>query len=64
MKKKYCVTITRYGWLWVEAENEDEAMDLADHQTTDTVEWSEAWSPTDCEETEDDMEYITEKAFE
>lgn len=65
-KKKYCVTIARYGCLFVEAESEDEAMDIADHQTTDTVIWSDDWAPTDVQEddSEPDSMYITEKAFE
>lgn len=65
MKKKYCVTIVRYGCLFVEAENDAEAMDLADHQTTDTVSWSDDWTPTDAQE--DDSycgEYIQERAFD
>lgn len=64
---KYCVTIVRYGCLFVEADSESEAMDIADHQTTDTVNWSEDWRPTDADVIEDDWfagEYITEKAFE
>lgn len=63
--KKYCVTIVRTGCVFVEAENEAEAMDIANHQLTDTVNWSDDWEATAC--TEDDSEldnaYITEKAF-
>ena len=65
MKQKYCVTITRTGCLFVEAESEAAAMDLADHQTTDTVSWYDDWEPTDA--FEDDSycgEYITERAFD
>ena len=61
---KYCVTIVRTGCMFVEAENEAEAMDIADHQTTDTVNWSDDWTPTDCSETDLEADYITEKAFE
>ena len=63
---KYCVTIVRTGFLFVEAENEAEAMDIANHQTTDTVSWSEDWEATDCMEDDscEDDDYITEKAFE
>lgn len=62
---KYCVTIVRYGCLFVEAESAEEAMDIADHQTTDTVNWSDDWTPTDAEEYDSEYEsYITEKAFE
>lgn len=64
-KKKFCVTIVRYGCLFVEAEDEVDAMDLADHQTTDTVNWSDDWTPTDAEEYGDyGGEYITERAFD
>lgn len=65
MKKKYCVTITRTGYLFIEAENMAEAMEIADHQTTDTVKWSDDWSPTDVVEdnSEPDGTYISEKAF-
>lgn len=62
---KYCVCIQRFGCLFVEAENEAEACEIADHQTTDTVIWSDDWSPVDAQI--DDSycgEYITEKAFE
>ena len=63
---KYCVTVERTGCVFVEAENEEQAMYIADHLTTDTINWSEDWEPTDC--TEDDSladgEYITEPDFE
>ena len=62
---KYCVTITRTGCLFVEADSEEQAMDIADHQTTDTVNWSDDWAPTSCmeDDSEPDGMYITEKAF-
>lgn len=63
---KYCVTIVRTGCVFIEAESEAEAMDIANHQTTDTVNWSDDWEATDA--TEDgsypDNMYISEKAFE
>lgn len=64
--KKYCVTIVRTGCMFVEAENEAKAMDIANHQTTDAVNWSDDWEVTDCMEDDsvpDDM-YVEEKAFE
>lgn len=63
---KYCVTIVRTGCIFVEANSEAEAMDIADHQTTDTVSWSEDWEPTDAQPYEDapNYMYISEKAFE
>ena len=64
--KKYCVTITRTGWLFVEADSDEKAMDIANHQTTDTVNWSDDWVPTACmeDDSEPDCMYITEKAFD
>ena len=64
MKKKYCVTIERTGCLFVEAETESEAMDIANHQLTSTVNWSDDWEATDAFEDNDALSYITEKAFE
>ena len=63
---KYCVTIERTGCVFVEANSKDEAIDIADHQTTDTVCWSEDWTPTDCFEDDSAMDYmyVTEKAFD
>lgn len=61
---KYCVTITRQGFLYVEADSAAEAMEIADHQATDTVIWLDCWSPTDAEEDDSGYSYITEKAFE
>lgn len=64
--KRYCVTIVRTGCVFVEAESPEDARDIAGHQTTDTVNWSEDWSVTDIEEddSEPDGCYITKKAFE
>lgn len=63
---KYCVTVTRTGCVFVEAESEEEAMNIADHLTTETISWSDDWSPTDCEEDDslDDEAYITQPQFE
>ena len=62
---KYCVTIVRTGCLFVEANSEEDAMDIADHQTTDEVNWSDDWTPTDAEENDSYQgEYITEYVFE
>lgn len=64
--KKYCVIIERTGCIFVEAENENDAMDIADHQLTDTVNWSEDWEATDVFEDDSACEnlYVSEKAFE
>ena len=65
-KKKYCVTVVRTGCLFVNASSEAEAMDIANHQSTDAVNWSEDWAATDCceDDSEPDGSYIAEKAFE
>lgn len=64
-KNKYCVTVIRYGYVFVEAESESEAMDIADHQTTETINWSDDWSPSSASENDEqpDNAYIREKAF-
>lgn len=62
---KYLVTVVRTGCVFVEAESEAEAMDIADRQFDDTINWSDDWEATDIEE-DDSAEpemYITEKAF-
>lgn len=63
---KCCVTITRTGCLFIEADSKEQAMDIANHQTTDTVSWSDDWVATDCmeDDSEPDCMYIEEKAFE
>ena len=63
---KYCVTIVSTGCVFVEAENKAEAMDIANHQTTDAVNWSEDWGATDCMEDDSALDnmYVTEKAFD
>jgi hypothetical protein len=63
---KYCVTIVRTGCIFVEAETAEEAMDIADHQKTDTVNWSDDWEATDATQDDDisDFECVCEKAFE
>ena len=65
-KKKYMVTIVRTGYLEVAADSPEEALDIADHQMTDTVSWSDDWDATDAAEDESipDESCITEKAFE
>lgn len=64
--KKYCVTIARTGCVFVKAESPEEAMDIAGHQTTDTVSWSEDWEPTEVFEDDSALpsSYVKERAFE
>ncbi len=62
---KYLVTVVRTGCVFVEAESEAEAMDIADHQFTDDISWSDDFDATDIEEDDsaEPEEYITDKAF-
>lgn len=66
MKNKYIVTIVRTGCVFVEADNMDDAMDIANHQLTDTIYWSDDWEASDAAEddSEPDYMYISERAFE
>lgn len=63
--KRYCVTIVRTGCVFIEAESPEDAMDIADRQTTDTVNWSD-WEPTEAFEDDSalDSSYIRERAFD
>lgn len=63
---KYCVTVTRTGCVFIEADSESEAMYIADHLCTNSVNWSDDWEPTDCVEDETILDYmcITEPEFE
>lgn len=62
---KYCATVVRYGYVFVEAENEAEAMNIAGYQLTDTINWSDDWGVISCieDDTAEDCQYITKKAF-
>lgn len=66
MKQKYCVTVARVGCIFVEAESPEDAIEIADHQTTDAVRWSDDWSVTDCipDDTEPNGVYVSEKSFD
>lgn len=67
MTMKYCVTVTKTGCLFVEADNKEQAIDIANHQTTDSVNWSDDWEVTDCSYDDDitpEKTYIDKKAFE
>ena len=62
---KCCVTVVRYGFLFVEADNVAEAFEIADRQTTDAVNWCDDWECTDAvpDDSMPDGCYITEAAF-
>ena len=52
--------------FFVEAENEKQALDIANHIRTSTVCWSDDWEATDAMEDDSAMDcmYISEKEFE
>lgn len=60
---KCCVTVVRYGCVFVEAENVAEALEIADRQNTSAVSWSDDWECTDVypDDTMPDCFYITGK---
>jgi len=62
---KYLVTVVRTGCVFVEAESEAEAMDIADYQFDDAISWSDDFEATDVEEDDsaEPEEYIKDKAF-
>lgn len=60
---KYCVTVVRYGCLFVEAESIGAAIEIADHQKTETVNWSDDWEVTDAYPDDTAESYITEMAY-
>lgn len=66
MKNKYIVTVVRTGCVFVEAENEEQALDIANHLRTSTVCWSDDCEATDATEDDSAMDcmYISEKEFE
>ena len=47
---KYAVTVVRTGTIWVEAATPTEAMQIADCQDTEDIDWCDEWAVTDCEE--------------
>lgn len=40
------------GTIWVEAATPTEAMQIADCQDTEDIDWCDEWAVTDCEEDE------------
>ena len=62
---KYCVTVVRTGCVFVEAENAARAMDIANHQPTDAISWSDDWVATDCmkDDTANECEYVKRRAY-
>lgn len=53
-KKYYLVNVIRYGCIPVAAHSEAEAMDIANHQCTQSVSWSDDWEPTEANEVDYD----------
>lgn len=64
--KRYWVTCVRYGCIAVEANSESEALDIANHQLTGDVCWSDDWiaDAADEDPTLTSEECIKVKAFE
>lgn len=66
-KKVYSVVVSMTGVLYVEAEYEGEAMYIADHVTTDKVNWSDIFTTDSAEEipreTIEDQKVIKEPMF-
>lgn len=61
MKKPYLVTVNRFGFVSVMAESDTAALQLADHLTTDKINWSDDWTPTDAMEDTDHVGPIYEE---
>ena len=61
---KYRVTVTRTGFVYVDAKNKEEAEKYAEETAWDSdVWWDDGWDATDCQEDEnndcvDDEDYI------
>lgn len=62
---KYYVQVEKVGCIFVEAPTKQEAMFIADHQPSSAIDWDDDWKAVYCEEddTQDDNEYVTERAF-
>ena len=58
---KYEVTVVRTGRIFVEADNPEEAMNIANLQQTGAIDWCDEWEATDCEE--DELPDTHEKLF-
>lgn len=63
--KKYMVTVVKTGCVFVEADDEYTAMDIANHQITSNINCSDDWEATDVIEDDSalDCMYVREKAF-
>lgn len=48
--KIFDVTITRFGFVQVEAESESEAFDIAGNLNANEINWSDDYAPTDVRE--------------
>ncbi len=44
---RYCVTVTKTGCVYVDAETEAEAMDIAEHQLKDDIWCIDDWKATE-----------------
>lgn len=51
--KKFNITISRVGFVTIEAESEKQALNIVDNMGTDDFEWEMGFGVTDCTEEED-----------
>lgn len=52
---KYCVTVSRTGYVEIEADDKEQAMDIVmEEMNVKDIEWTPDFIVTDCEESDDD----------
>ena len=56
MRKKYWVTVTRFGGVPVLASSAEEAMEIANNLRTSSISWDDDWEPTNAIEDPDLLE--------
>lgn len=52
--KKFNITISRFGFATIEAETEEQALNIANEMGTDDFDWEMGFGVTDCTEEEED----------
>lgn len=63
---KYRVLVAQHGCVYVDANSEAEAVDIANHQMTDSVWWLDDWEAVGVEKDDSALNemYITHRAYE
>lgn len=63
---KYRVVVAQHGCVYVDANSEDEAVDIANHQMTDSVWWFDDWKAVGVEKDDSAIDnlYISKKEYE